>query len=634
MNILCPLKVKLTKVLYITETKKTPTTMPSNKSKKSLFQRKSVAASRPASRNGGALCCVPCTPFAPHQRLELSKFEKKQCVDECEVVKDNQKDAQFGSRVAMSKNGNVLVVAAPLYDAKASDGTVVANNGAVFVFERAHTGAICSRSKDKPKWLLRQRLVQQAPKTCAKELQGVATFEMFNFGQSIALSEDGFYIVVGAPLQDNTVPQDNTGPSIGDDPSGAVYIYARCPKRKGHWVPVEKLTAQRIDPSNDKCDEDACEVKDDTEIDALFGYDVDISRDGATVIVGAPGANMNEGAAYIYRRTCSVGLPNSTATFQRRCTKDSLYNIKQKLVRPVLPGDLPNSQGTMFGFSVALSGFGDLAAVSKPAMDLVVNPSFPNAGAVCIFENGPAYKFVEQVRLTTPDIQSDALFGTGVRITPDKRFMFVEAPGEDKVVKFKGASRVSEVGSVYVFERQCNNVTDSTTGAHTKTIEYVQVAKLCPDFSNTDIVFVDNDTAQMTSFDVSDDGCVVAIGYESLLDGVSFESEFEGGVVVFRFDDKKQAWKQVEILRPFDARLREDASRGEAAFGASVTVSGDGECLVAGETTGLQDMSQLQRSRTFAYSYQSLCGLYAAKQRHHNNNKQKKKKKKEHCEYH
>lgn len=553
----------------------------------------------------GGLCCTPHTPFAAEQRLRKYRFTN------CEAVPDMQVDALFGTQVAISNDGTVLVISAPLYDVVNTDDEVISeNNGAVYVFERSVSHGLCDKGTKYGKWLFRQRLVQQSPKTCATELQeNVEEPIAFNFGHSIAVSRDGFYIVVGAPQQ---IMQNSDGV---DEKVGAVYVFARCPRQKGHWVAVDKLRAQQIVRADDACDE--CEEDDeaydgkyqivsDAQENSFFGFSVDISLDGGTIIVGAPfympQGQGSTGAVYLYRRQCSIGLSNVNATFSRRCNKShTLYAMRQRIVSPV--------EGSEFGFSVALSEFGDFAAIGKPNMTLGSSITFAAEGCVTLVELHNAscqFNFLQD--LVAEPIMTGAMFGTGVRVTPDKRFVLVDSPGEDKIVENVGGSiDLDQVGTVYVFERRETKATRCCA----KKVFYELVARLCPSFDkqgDEPVTDVEQKLGEMTSFAVSDSGCVVAVGYETLDQGTSFEGPGNGAVIVYRYDACAGTWLQAETLRAFNETTLQPALDQEGLyFGASVAMSGDGCTLVVGESKDEQE----EGTETFAYSYTSKCKAYS-----------------------
>ncbi len=103
--------------------------------------------------------------------------------------------------------------------------------------------------------------------------------EFSYFGSSVAISGNGYTVVVG-------VPDDN----ITESTQGSAYIYRW---NGSSWVETERIEA-------------------DTGISgAHFGNSVAVSNDGNTVVAGAPGdlgnAGVYSGALYVYRGTVHRG---------------------------------------------------------------------------------------------------------------------------------------------------------------------------------------------------------------------------------------------------------------------------------------------------------------------------------------
>lgn len=194
-------------------------------------------------------------------------------------------DDNFGANLAISSNGNTLVVGAPGEDSNATgiDGNQsdnsVANSGAAYVFVRSGSNV----------WS------QQA------YLKASNTGNDDNFGGIIALSNDGNTLAISAPLEESNatgINGDQTNNLEAD--SGAVYIF----KRSGNlWTQQAyvKSTDTGVDPFFPFGD--------------WFGVGLALSGDGNTLAVGAPfedssaiGINgdytdnsiSDSGAVYIY----------------------------------------------------------------------------------------------------------------------------------------------------------------------------------------------------------------------------------------------------------------------------------------------------------------------------------------------
>jgi len=129
------------------------------------------------------------------------------------------------------------------------------------------------------------------------------------FGRSVAISDDGNTMIVGADLDIGVSGQAN---------AGSAYILV---KSGGSWVQQAKIRSSL-----------------GTTADARFGYSVAISSDGNTVLIGAPqiSAASTDGHAQVWFRS------NGSWSLQSTLSSSPFLN---------------------FGFSVSLSADGNTAAV-------------------------------------------------------------------------------------------------------------------------------------------------------------------------------------------------------------------------------------------------------------------------------
>jgi hypothetical protein len=185
-----------------------------------------------------------------------------------------------------------------------------------------------------------------------------------DFAQSLALSSDGLTIAVGAPREDSVgtgidnLPLDNSSNS-----AGAAYVFVY-----DEQDPMQPWKQQAyLKPSNTS---DNCPVLgyQSPHCDK-FGYSIALSADGSKLIVGAPqedgeGLGVNPpsgeaatdaGAAYVFSRDL-LGQWSELAYLKASDT----------------------GAGDVFGFSVAVSGAGDMFVVGAPYEDGIQS----GAGAV------------------------------------------------------------------------------------------------------------------------------------------------------------------------------------------------------------------------------------------------------------
>lgn len=166
------------------------------------------------------------------------------------TASDQTTNDQFGTSVACSADGNIVIVGAPY---AAAGGT---SRGKVYIYSGSN-------------WSIQQTLTASDAANNA------------NFGYDVACSADGRTIVVGA-----------YGAVSGAIAPGKVYVYSG-----SNW------STQYIITSSDRANNDS------------FGKSVACSVDGRTIMVGAPGKNTEVGKVYIYSGSnwsVELGIDGST----------------------------------------------------------------------------------------------------------------------------------------------------------------------------------------------------------------------------------------------------------------------------------------------------------------------------------
>jgi len=161
---------------------------------------------------------------------------------------DPQTNDFFGRAVAISDDGNTVVVGAFYEDTGANDA------GSAYIFARSGST-----------WSQQAKIQATTPQALAV------------FGTFVSISGDGNTVIVGAPKED----------APGDGEDGFVYIFARSGST---WSQQARLTT----PGGESY--------------AYFGSSVALSSNGNTAIVGAeggigPGGEYSAGAAHIFTRS-------------------------------------------------------------------------------------------------------------------------------------------------------------------------------------------------------------------------------------------------------------------------------------------------------------------------------------------
>jgi hypothetical protein len=357
-------------------------------------------------------------------------------------------DDQFGSSVALSDDGNTLAVGAPGEDGSAS------NSGAVYVFTRSggswsqqgspikatspaandRFGSAVALSNDG------NTLAVGAPGRNVDEgsvyiflRTGTSWSEEDNltasnagandqFGASVALSNDGNTLAVGAPFEDSSTTGINNGTNEGASDSGAAYVFVR----SGISWSEEAYIKPSITSAQDN-----------------FGTAVALSNDGNTLAVGAPGEDdtaTDSGAAYVFVRS-------GTSWSQEAYLKASN----------------PDAQDA-FGHSLALSGDGSTLAVGayREASNATViggdesNNSAPDSGAVYVFlRSGTAWN--QQAYVKASNTQADDQFGWALALSSDGNTLVVGARYEDSNATGVGGDQTNNTptnsGAAYAFVR-------------------------------------------------------------------------------------------------------------------------------------------------------------------------------------
>ncbi|MEM9456146.1 MAG: FG-GAP repeat protein [Myxococcota bacterium] len=331
-------------------------------------------------------------------------------------IKASNSDSEdyFGSSVVLSADGRILAVGAPLEDSCAqgvagpeTNELDCSNSGAVYVFERTVSS-----------WS--QRAYIKASNTGASDY----------FGESIALSDDGRTLAVGAHREDSN-SADNEGSNFLVN-AGAAYVFAQ--DGRGIWSQRAFLKASAPDAGD------------------FFGKSIALSGDGRTLAVGAilrgPGGNV------------SVFVREEAGTWPLR---DQVTASN-------------SSDDARFGRSVALSDDGATLVVGAPWADTA--GLLQEAGAAYVFTRDRLDQWAEQVVLDASNAEQGDEFGISVALGSDGRTLVVGAQSEDSValgldgIPSDPYGNGVDSGAAYVFVRdgtegwaQRSYVKASNTGA-------------------------------------------------------------------------------------------------------------------------------------------------------------------------
>jgi hypothetical protein len=259
------------------------------------------------------------------------------------VATDGGVSDAFGRSVALSGDGHIALVGAPWHNGSGN------NQGAAYMFD--HTGAVWSQSN----WSQLRKITDPEPlseeyfgasvalsddgntvlvgapnaSVLSKTNNGLAIFYHYNpsatpevftggingelFGKAVALSGDGLTALIGRP----------GATTDGDAKRGSADVYAF---DSHNWVKQKTLSSTYGEPNNG------------------FGAQLALSDDGNIALVGVPlrtvTGNAEQGAAYIFTRTGS-----------------STWSASHTLLASV------GHAGDQFGSSVALNANGTVALI-------------------------------------------------------------------------------------------------------------------------------------------------------------------------------------------------------------------------------------------------------------------------------
>lgn len=324
---------------------------------------------------------------------------------------------EAGTTLAMSRDGNTVVVSAPHEDSAATGingnqkDESAYNAGAVYVFAR-----------DGRRWS--QQAYIKASNAGQSDL----------FGFSVALSGDGNTLAVGATREDSSARGINGNQADNSaESSGAVYVFVRT---GGRWSQQAYVKASNADAGDQ------------------FGWAVALNDDGNTMAVGATsetsaakGINGDQannsadeaGAAYVFTRS-------GTTWSQQAYLKAS------------------NARGgDRFGFCAALSSDGNTLAIcgydedgGATGVNGEQNTAMNGSGCAYIFvRRGTTWSQEAYVKASNTE-RGDA-FGSSIAISGDGNTLAVGAVDEDGVTGGIDADQshpqVGEwsAGAVYVY---------------------------------------------------------------------------------------------------------------------------------------------------------------------------------------
>ena len=292
---------------------------------------------------------------------------------------------RFGHSVALSSDGLILVVGTHTADTAGTDA------GKVYTYKRATIDDA---------WVEVNQLT-------ASDAQNYDYF-----GISVAISDDGLILVVGAPGEDTAV---NYG--------GKVYTYKRATVNDT-WTEVNQLTA------SDAADSDE------------FGFSVSVNSEGLILLVGAwrkDGTYLNEGKVYTYKR----------ATIDDAWTE----------VNQITPSNVA-ADDYRFGVAASISDNGLLAIISNYTVN--VNTATPST--VTLYKRATIDDVWTEITVLQNDTGS-ASFGVTLSLAYGSKIL---ALGDQLINNGQGEVYMYKIGYQFTKDITSLNLTTAPTKAFVK----------------------------------------------------------------------------------------------------------------------------------------------------------------------
>jgi IPT/TIG domain/FG-GAP repeat len=371
------------------------------------------------------------------------------------------------------------------------------------------------------------------------------------FGASAALSSDGNTALVGAPTE-------NEG-------TGAAWVFTRSDKQwnaVGTELTMPSQASQPGDCGNEtgegEQEEGEAEQTTESAERCRFGIAVALSGDGQTGVVGAPHADQNAGAVWIFTRTGSTWTRAAELT----------------------PRDLEAKD--RFGRSVAVSADGSTVLVGAPMWK----------GRAWVF-NRSGTSWSQTAELTAPErLEGGGQFGRGVALSGDGNTALIGAPG------YPG-----DHGAAWIFKRSASGWSEPGTelegeGESTEARFGFSVA-LSGDGTTALVGARDNDGGKGAAWVFARSGAtwseqgppVVGEGEDHEGFGASVALSDQGTSVLVGATYSEGAYGAAWLFEPHAAGwvVRErltpgpiESSRHRTRFGSSVALSSDAQAQLVG----------------------------------------------------
>lgn len=410
---------------------------------------------------------------------------------------------QFSKSIALSGDGLTLAVGADQEssDAKGINGDQSSNaapsSGAVYVFIRNGNS-----------WT--SQAYVKASNTDARD----------HFGISVALSQDGNTLAVGATGESSNATTINGDQLNNSSSSGAAYVFSRTDTT---WSQQAYIKAHNTVRTQD-----------------VFGYSVALSNDGNTLAVSDPNENSDAKGIDGSANNILAALSGATYVYTRNVSTWS----RQAYIKAS-----DATAGDTFGNQISLSGDGNtlaVAAVAKAVTPSGSTTAVTGAGAVYLFSRNSS-TWSQQTIVTAGTVTANQAFGTGLDLAGDGKTLAVG----------------TQLDTAYVFSLSNGNWSQ-------------EAALNAPTISTTDHEYG-------SGISLTADGNLLAISRTSdsgVAKGINGDPNVTSGLTagsgaVFTFARSATQWTQQAYIKAPNTDLRD-------YFGKPICLSDDGKTLAIG----------------------------------------------------
>jgi hypothetical protein len=251
-----------------------------------------------------------------------------------------------------------------------------------------------------------------------------------------------------------------------NDNGDILAISSQAPGHAG-VVHIFKRTSQTNDSSSQHTWSEVQTLKghsdlDGSTLDLAFGDSISMSKDGTTLVIGAPGYEQQDGSTQTYR-------DNAGVVYYYKWNADgstNTYSLQQRIDAP------STASNTQFGSTLDLNDNGnrlvigakgsssprimkiDTGSTTFDLQDTNIIDFNTEAGAVYTATKYDNHFIVDQ-RLTNDDITSNDKFGSSVCMVDQS--IFVGSPNDDAGIAADGSSIVTNDGSVAHYDLKTND---------------------------------------------------------------------------------------------------------------------------------------------------------------------------------